>query len=327
MTTRNTPIHVPVSFFGMAVGTLAWGHAWQAASEIWVLPAWLPHLAAGLGLAVWLALTLAYARKWWQQPASARLEMDHPILSAMSALGPVSAMLAAITLKPWSPGLAWGLYVLAMAVQLPLGLWLVGRLWQGDRAPDSINATTYLPGVAQNLVAATASASFGYPALGALFLGAGVFSWLAMESLVLQRAATQASLPPAQRPLQGIQMAPALVGGLSYLSLTSGPPDLLAKMLLGYGLFQGLLAARLLRWTGQGGFAPSYWAFSFGVMALATMALRLLQRAPDEVLWQWLSPALFLLANAVMAVLAWRTLGLARHGLLLPSVNVLEKKT
>lgn len=323
----SAPAHIPVSFFGMAVGTLAWGHAWRAAGEIWVLPAWLPHLAAGLGLVVWLSLMLAYARKWWQQPGAARLEMDHPILSAMAALGPVSALLAAITLKPWSPSLAWGLYAVAVAVQLPLGLWLVGRLWQGGRAPETLNAAAYLPGVAQNLVAATASASFGYPALGALFLGAGAFSWLAMESLVLQRAATQEPMPPAQRPLQGIQMAPALVGGLSYLSLTSGPPDLLAQMLLGYGLFQGLLAARLLRWTGQGGFAPSYWAFSFGVMALATMALRFAQRAPDEALWQWLAPALFVLANAVMAVLAWRTLELARQGRLLglPAARMEQK--
>lgn len=311
--------HIPVSFFGMAVGSLAWGHAWRAAGQVWSLPEPLLHLAAGLGVAVWLAVLLAYAHKWRTQAAGARLELDHPVMSAMAALGPVSSLLAAITLQPWLPQLAWNLYALALAAQLALGLWLVGRQWQGGRAPESINASTYLPGVAQNLVAATASASFGYPTLAALFFGAGAFSWLAMESLVLQRAATQAPLPPAQRPLQGIQMAPAVVGGLAYLSLTSGPPDLLAQMLLGYGLYQGLLAARLLGWTGQGGFAPTYWAFSFGVMALATMALRLLQRAPEQALWQVLAPALFGLANGVMAVLAWRTLALARQGRLLPS--------
>jgi len=215
--------------------------------------------------------------------------------------------------------LAWALLVLGLSAQLALGLWSVGRFWQGGRAPESLNASVYLPAVAQNFVAATAAASFGWTALGGLFFGAGLFSWLALDSLVLHRAATLTPLDVAQRPLQGIQVAPAVVGGLSYLSLTSGPPDLMAHMLLGYGLYQALLAARLLPWTTEAAFAPSYWAFSFGVMALASMALRILARAPDEALWQLLAPALFVVANLVMATLAWRTLALARQGrLLLP---------
>ena len=316
----TTHATLPVSFFGLAVGTLAWSHTWRAASDIWPLASVLAQLAAGLGLVVWLSVLVAYALKWRMQQAAARLELNHPVMSAMAALGPVSTLLAAITLRPWWPDLAWGLYALALSMQLALGLWWMGRFWQGGRAPESVNASAYLPGVAQNLVAATASANMGYPALGALFFGAGVFSWLAMESLVLQRAATLAPMPEAQRPLQGIQMAPPVVAGLAYLSLTSGPPDLLLQMLLGYGIYQGLIAARLMYWTGQGGFAPSYWAFSFGVMALATMAVRILQRAPEQALWQLLAPTLIVLANAVMAILVWRTLDSARRGQLLPTL-------
>ncbi len=312
---------MPVSFFSMAVGTLAWGHSWQAAAQVWSLPAVLVNLASALGVALWCVLLLVYVRKWWRQPAAARLELDHPLQSAMAALLPVSTLLAAITLKSWSPALAWALLVLGLSAQLGLGLWSVGRFWQGGRAPESVNASVYLPSVAQNFVAATAAASFGWTALGGLFFGAGIFSWVALDSLVLHRAATLTPLDVAQRPLQGIQVAPAVVGGLSYLSLTSGPPDLMAHMLLGYGLYQALLAARLLPWTTEAAFAPSYWAFSFGVMALASMALRILARAPDEMLWQLLAPALFAVANLVMATLAWRTLALARQGrLLLPVV-------
>jgi tellurite resistance protein len=238
--------------------------------------------------------------------------------SAMVALVPVSTLLAAITLKTLAPAVAWTLLVAGLAAQLGLGLWLTGRFWQGGRPPESINATVYLPAVAQNFVAAIASASFGWTTLASLFFGAGLFSWLALESMVLNRAATLTPLEAAQRPLQGLQLAPAVVGGLAYVGLTSGPPDLMAHMLLGYGLYQALLAARLLPWTLKSGFTPSYWAFSFGVMALATMALRMQLRAPDQALWPLLTPVLFVLANAVMATLLWRTLSLARQGRLFP---------
>ena len=150
---------MPVSFFSMAVGTLAWGHSWQAAAQVWSLPAVLVNLASALGVALWCVLLLVYARKWWRQPAAARLELDHPVQSAMAALLPVSTLLSAITLKSVWPPLAWGLLGLGLSVQLALGLWSVGRFWQGGRAPESLNASVYLPSVAQNFVAATAAAS------------------------------------------------------------------------------------------------------------------------------------------------------------------------
>jgi len=315
----QAPKPMPVSFFGMAVGTLAWGHSWQAAAQVWPLPTVLVHLAMALGLGLWVLLLLAYARTWWRAPEAARAELELPVPSAMAALLPVSTLLAAISLKTLAPAVAWVLLGLGLVAQLVLGMWLSGRFWQGGRAPESINASVYLPAVAQNFVAATALASFGWTTLAGLFFGAGLFSWLALESMVMGRSATQAPLDAVQRPLQGIQLAPAVVGGLSYMALSSGPPDLMAHMLLGYGLYQALLAARLLPWTLQSGFAPSYWAFSFGVMALATLALRMQARAPEEALWQLLAPVLFGVANLVMATLLWLTLGLARQGRLWPT--------
>jgi tellurite resistance protein len=317
--TRPNLALMPASFFSMAVGALAWGHAWRAATEVWRLPLWLAHAAAAVGLLIWLALLLAYAAKWRAHPQAVQQELAHPVQSAMAALAPVTVLLAAITLKPLWLGLAWVLLVLGLAAQLALGLWVVGRFWQGGRAPDSLNTSVYLPAVAQNLVAATAAASFGLTALGGLFFGAGILSWLALESMVLSRASMQAAIPVPQRPLFGIQVAPALVAGVSYMSLTSGPPDLLAHMLLGYGLYQALLALRLWPWIREAAFAPSYWAFSFGIMAMATMALRLLERAPSEWLWQLLAPVLFGVANAVMALLLWHTWALARQGNLWPA--------
>jgi tellurite resistance protein len=127
---------MPVSFFSMAVGTLAWGQSWQAAALVWSVPAWAVTLASALGVVVWLVLLAAYAHKTWAQPQTVRDEFNHPVQSALTALLPVSSLLAAITLKPWLPEWAHGLLVLALLAQLLLGLWLTGRFWQGGRAPD-----------------------------------------------------------------------------------------------------------------------------------------------------------------------------------------------
>lgn len=316
MNTQRGPM--PVAFFGIAVGLLALANAWHVAVQIWPLPAGIADTLTVAALGVWVAVSVAYAYKWFAYRDEALAELKHPLQSSFAALAPVSAMLAAIALLNYSRSAAVALFVAAVVAQLALGVHLHGGFWKGGRQPETVTPAIYLPAVASNFVAATGAAVFGWPHVGALFFGAGVLSWLALESLILHRAAVHDALPEAVRPVLGIQLAPPVVGGVAYLSLTAGAPDLVAQILLGYGLYQALLLLRLLPWIRQQGFAPSYWAFSFGVAALPTMAMRMLERGATGPV-EWLAPVLFVLANVVIGILVVRTVGRLMDGTLVPA--------
>lgn len=309
--------HISVSLFGIAVGVLALGNAWRAASGIWSVPKVLPLGITLLGLGVWLLVAVAYACAWHVDRVTAKAELEHPVHSSLAALGPISTLLASIALLPASRAAAEVVFAVGIVAQLTLGLWIHGRFWQGGTRPESVSPALYLPTVAQNFVASAAASAFGWSTAGALFFGIGAFSWLALESMVVSRAALHSPILEAHRPLHGIQIAPAVVGGLSYLGMTDGAPDLLAQMLMGYGLYQAALALRLLPWIGRQPFLPSYWAFSFGVVALATMALKLHARAPDVLTWRVLAPVLFGGANLILGLLIVRTVWLTVSGRLL----------
>jgi tellurite resistance protein len=309
---------IPVAFFGIAVGALAFANLWRVAIRLWHLPVAVGDLMTVAALVVWLVILVAYGQKWLTHAAEARAEMQHPVQSSFAALGPVSSLLAAQLLQPYARTLALSLFGVAVLAQLALGMYLHGRLWQGGRKPELVTPAIYLPTVAPSFVAGTASAAFGFHQLGALFFGAGLLSWLAIESLILHRAAVHEPLPDALRPVLGIQLAPPVVGGVTYLSLSSGAPDLLALVLLGYGLYQALLLLRLLPWIRQQAFVPAYWAFSFGVAALPTMALRMVERGATGPV-EWAAPVLFIAANAIIAILAVKTLGLLVRGKLTPA--------
>lgn len=309
---------IPVAFFAIAVGLLALANAWRVAVRLWPLPQVVATALTALGLAVWLALLAAYAHKWLRHRAEALAELRHPLQSSFSALLPVSSLLAAMALLPYSRPLALGVFGVSLPGQLALGLWLHGRFWQGGRAPELLTPAIYLPAVAQNFVAGTAAASFGWPQLGAWLFGAGLLSWLAIESLILQRAAVHEALPPALRPTLGIQLAPPVVGGVTYLSLGGGA-DLFAQILLGYGLYQALLLLRLLAWVRQQPFSAGYWGFSFGVAALPTLAMRMIElgaHGPIELL----APLGFAAANLIIGTLLLKTLDLLLRGKLLPAL-------
>ena len=152
-------------------------------------------------------------------------------------------------------------------------------------------------------MAAAGAAALGWSQIAAWLFGCGLISWFATESVVLARAATREPLPPALRPALGVQLAPPVVGGVAYLNLTSGAPDMGAHILFGYGLFQAAVLLRLWPWIRLPKFSPGYWAFSFGATALPTVAIRMVERG-DSGPTAWIAPLLFAAANLVIGYLA-----------------------
>jgi tellurite resistance protein len=296
-------ISIPASFFGMVLGIIGLASDWRVAARLWALPRDIGEALMFLGVGVWAVLAVLYAAKWARHREDALAEAAHPIQCCFIGLVPVSTMLVSTALQPYSRGAAIGLFVLGAAGHIAFSVWRHGGLWKGGRDPSTTTPVLYLPAVAGNFVVAIAAGALGWTALGQLFLGAGVFTWLALESVILHRLLIAEPLAVALRPTLGIQLAPPAVGLAAYLAVTQGDPGLLAQMLLGYALLQGLMLLRLLPWIREQRFAPSYWAFTFGMGALALAAERMADRGvggPIAVL----APTLFVTANVVIGSIA-----------------------
>ncbi|WP_197026584.1 dicarboxylate transporter/tellurite-resistance protein TehA [Hylemonella gracilis] len=315
MITRLPP--VPASFFSMVLGLAGLGNGWRVAATHWGLPMWIGEAVMLLASLVWLSLIVLYVLKWWRQREAARAEIAHPIQCCFVALIPVTTMLVGLAALPYSHAAALVLCTAGGIGALAFGVWRHGGLWRGGRSVSATTPVLYLPTVAANLVSAMAVSALGWPELGQLFFGAGVLAWLALESIIIGRLLTAEELPPALRPTLGIQLAPPAVALLAYAIISTGPPDLVARMLLGYALVQGLLALRLLPWVRQP-FTPGYWAYTFGVTAIATAVLRYTQRGSDPI-FSALAPLLFVVANVVVLGLALRTGVALLQGRLLPA--------
>ena len=160
------------------------------------------------------------------------------------------------------------------------------------------------------------SGALGCHGAGLGFLGAGVFSWLSLEPVILQRLRSAGELPAALRTSLGIQLAPALVACSAWFSVNGGEADTFAKMLFGYGLLQLLFMLRLMPWYLSQPFNASFWSFSFGVSALATTGLHLGQSSPSG-FFHALAVPLFIFTNVIIAMLLVRTFILLMQGKLL----------
>jgi tellurite resistance protein len=303
---------VPAAFFGMVLGLAGLGSAWRLAHQVWHLPALIGEVISFLAIAVWAILVLLYALKWLLARDEALKEVAHPVQCCFIGLVGVATMLAAGGLLPYSRGGAEVLFGLGALYTLLFAVWRTGGLWQGDRQDAATTPVLYLPAVAGSFVTAAGAAALGYPDWGQYAFGAGIFTWFAIESVLLHRFYT-VTLPPPMRPTLGVQLAPAPVGAVAYLGVTQGPPDIMAHAMIGYGILQALILLRLLPWIRQEPFSLSYWAFTFGATALASAPLRLIDRGDTGPITV-LAPILFIAANIVVGLIAIGTIRLLVTG-------------
>ena len=313
---RDDVLNLPAGYFGMVLGTIGMGFAWRYASQIWPVGRLPGDALVILAMVIWGLLTLAFITRLLRFPYSVLAEIRHPVMSSFVSLFPATTMLVAIGFVPWFHSLAVGLFIIGVVIQLVYAAWQTAGLWRGSHPEEATTPGLYLPTVANNFISAMACGALGYNDAGLVFLGAGVFSWLSLEPVILQRLRSVGELPTALRTSLGIQLAPALVACSAWLSVNGGEADTLAKMLFGYGLLQLLFMLRLMPWYLSQPFNASFWSFSFGVSALATTGLHLGQ-ASESGFFHTLAVPLFIFTNAIIALLLVRTFALLLQGKLL----------
>lgn len=309
-------LNLPAGYFGMVLGTIGMGFAWRYASTIWPVTRWPGECLVALAVGIWFLLTVAFITRAIRFPHSVLAEMRHPVMSSFVSLFPATTMLVAIGFVPWLRPVSLGLFSVGVVVQLSYSAWQSAGLWRGKHPEEATTPGLYLPTVANNFISAMACGALGFNDAGLVFLGAGIFSWLSLEPVILQRLRSAGELPSALRTSLGIQLAPALVACSAWFSVNGGEADTLAKMLFGYGLLQLLFMLRLMPWYLYQPFNASFWSFSFGVSALATTGLHLGQSSPSG-FFHVIALPLFIFTNVIIVMLLVRTFILLMQGKLL----------
>jgi tellurite resistance protein len=309
MTTAREPANdfVPVSFFSIPLGLVALGIAWQSAASLWAAPVLVSEALIWIGTWLWIFLLLAYGGKWLIRRATAIAELQHPVQSCFIGLaGVVSLLISIALLKVYRP-LASGFFCFGAVWTLAFAVYQTGRLWMGEAKPETLSPILYLPIVAGAFVTASACAAMGYVDWGKLAFGAGLFTWFAVESVILYRLYTEAPVSPVLRPAMGVQLAPPAVGAVAYLNVGGGAPDVLAYALIGYALLQALILIRLLPWLLQGELSPAWWSFSFAAASLPTAAIKVAAHEEGGAI-STMAPYLFVAGNLVIATIAAATI-------------------
>jgi len=289
------------------LGLSGLGQAWRVASRLWHAPPAIAESVLCVATLVWLGLLLGYAGHAIRRPGLTAEEFRHPVAGSTPALLGICTLLICLAVLPYSRPVAVALAGAGLAWHLLFSLWHTGKLWQGGRQPIDTAPTLYLPTVAGNFSGAAALGALGQTSWAWLLLGAGVFSWLALEPLVIRRLWHGDPLPAGQRSLLGIQFAPPVVCSAAVLVVAPDAPQPWLLILLGYGFFQLLIGLRLGAWLSSQPFSHSWWAFSFGVVSATVTCVKLAAAGVPAATAAALP--VFVCANLFICYLCARSLG------------------
>jgi tellurite resistance protein len=323
-TGRHWIARLPPGLFAIVFGLLGLAGAWRRLAGLDVahaetVSALLLHLATG----VLIVLGVLQVVKELRHKDDARRDRAHPVHGAMLSLVSLTVLLSVALWLPLYPEhreMAISVTVAALVSQMFVAWLVMPRVATGDIPADMVTPALYLPLVGGGLIGAmalsaiAANGAAGAHAWAVLLFGVGVGSWALLEVRVMNRLFA-GPLPPPLRATLGIEIAPAPVAVLSALSLWPALPADVIVVGLGIACVPLLAVLARWRWWTSVPFSAGFWSFSFPIAAFASVIVEATRRSgwPMEVAY-----GAVLMATALIAYLAARTLALLFRGRLLP---------
>ena len=294
--------------FGAVMGLAGLGLSARSAAPLFPgvfrAPAYFTELWVALGLIAFVFLLPAYLVKLVRFPGQVRSEFGDAAQFGFFGTIPVSMFLVAGGLAPYLPGAAdaiwWTGAVLLLVLQVvALSRWLSGSVELGQ-----VNGG-WLIALVGGIVAPGGGIALGHLEATRFLFGVSAVAALPLTAFLAYRAVLGPPLPQPLVPSWFILLVPpsliyahgvALYDSAGFLEMLYYFGIVLAVALLIY-------ARGFLRWP----FAPTWWAFTFPLDALAYAAVRYAQRHPAEP-WMTIAGAALLIATLFVVVVLVRNL-------------------
>jgi tellurite resistance protein len=301
-----TPLlaRLPVTLFASVMGLTGLALAWHRVDRSVPFAGEVGASILVLATLLFCGLLVVYGAKLLQHGDAVAAEWQHPIRIALFPALSISLLLLATGWLPFARPLAEGLWLLGAALHLVLMLAIVHAWIARPLEWQHATPAWFIPAVG-NVIAPVAGARLGYTEVSWFFFATGLGFWLVLLPIVFARLLFAGPLPERLRPMLFVLIPPPAVGFLSYLAL-GGTLDPLARVLYGLALFFTLFVLARALWFARIGFALSWWAYSFPLAAITIATLTMAERT-GLAFYRVTGGLLLMVATAVIAVIAWRT--------------------
>ena len=287
--------------FSIILGLFGFGKMWSLSNLFFTNTYKIGEIILLITCLLWLVFIGLYGIKLIKKSNHFIDEIKDPINNNYIGLIGVSSMLIATVIKTYIYSLAELLFITGLCIQLGYGVYIKQKKWLTSHQHNYITPSLYIPSVAGNFVTALVAGVFDYKNVGYLFLGIGFFSWISLESIIMNRL-YKVRLDDKYLNTLGIMVAPSSIAAMSCFALNEVDFNLMIRFLIGYGIFHLLVFLRFFFILILKPFHLGYWAFSFGFTTL-TNVIMLYYKSNDILLFKVIAFVMFLITNIILSYL------------------------
>jgi tellurite resistance protein len=309
--------HFSISFLAIALGLSGFTLAWQKAEAILDLPFQISSYLLYLTVVVILMIVFIYIAKMIRYPKEVKEEFTHPIkLNFYPITAKLFLIISLVYLQIDMDVSRW-LWWIGVVVQFGFTI-IIMSSWIQDKKYEikHINPAWFIP-VVGCVIIPIAGVQHANAEISWFFFSVGVFWWLILTTLIINRVIFHHPIPQKLVPTLFILFAPPIIG---YIALTKliGELNPAGNMLYYLGLFLFILVLFQFRLFARLKFYLSWWAYSFPLDALAIGTL-LMYHETNLLFFKYLSWIIFVSLNIVIILLITRTIqAINKHHICLP---------
>lgn len=260
---------------------------------------------------LFLFISLMYGLKTIYHFDEVKKDFLHRIrINFFSAIS-ISFLLLSIAFMTYWPFLSMVLWWIGVISHTYIMLHTI-RFWiQHNFEIKFLNPAWFIP-VVGNMLIPVAGVEYMPNAFSFAYFAVGLFFWIVLFTLFLNRAIFHHQLPQKFMPTLFILIAPPAIGFISYLRITQSW-DSFAVLMLFVGYFFVALLLFLYKSFYKIEFFISWWAFTFPLTAITIASVVAYQITQFEI-YKYLSFVMFGLVLITIAFVSYKTIGKLKAG-------------
>ena len=300
----------PISFLAICLGLIGFTLAWQKAEQILKLPLILSNYLLYFSIIIIAVILSIYILKIIKYPKEVKREFNHPIklnfYPILAKLFLISSIIFLSLNMLVSKYLWWiGVIVQFIFTIIIMSAWIRHNKFEIHH----INPSWFIPVVGCIIIPIAGVKHFS-PELSWFFFSIGLFWWLILTTLVMNRVIFHHPIPDKLIPTFFILFAPPVIGFIALTKLIGLNP--FGNLLYYFGAFLFILILFQFKLFAKLKFYLSWWAYSFPMDALA-IGTFLMYHETGLLFFKIISWIIFVLLNGIILLLIIKTIFAIKH--------------
>lgn len=295
----------PIMMFATIMGLAGLTLVYRRGSEVLHLPAFISIIMTVITTIVFLTVVYMYISKIIKHKDEVKKEFSHPVRINFFAASSISTLLLSMVYRHNIDVVSQSLFFIGAVLHIFFTFYTIKFWINNNLEMQHSNPAWFIP-IVGNLIVPIVGKGFIDDAVLYFYFSIGIFFWIILFAIILNRIIFHAQFMPKFMPTLFILIAPPAIGFISYIKLT-GNLDFFAQILFNLGLFFTILVFVMYKKFINIKFFISWWAFTFP-MAAITLATILMYELTNYWFYSFLGYFLMIVTTIVVLLVARQTL-------------------